>query len=65
VTDYPTVADILTIHHDLIDRHGGSHGMRDPGQIEAILFRSQTGHDPDLIAEVAVQSTEADNWHGP
>jgi death on curing protein len=53
VTDYLTVADILAIHEDLIERYRGSHGLRDPGQLEAALFRPQTGYYPDLVAEAA------------
>jgi death-on-curing protein len=53
VTDYLTVADVLAIHADLIERHGGAQGLRDPGQLEAALFRPQTGYYADLIAEAA------------
>ena len=41
------------MHADLIDRYGGQHGLRDPGILEAALFRPQTGYYPDLIAEAA------------
>lgn len=53
MTDYLTLADILAIHQDLIDRYGGSPGVRDPGLLEAALFRPQTGYYSDLIAEAA------------
>mgnify|MGYP001552515014 FL=1 len=53
MTDYLTLADILAIHDDLIDRYGGSKGLRDPGQLEAALFRPQTGYYDDLIAEAS------------
>jgi len=53
VTDYLTFADILAIHNDLIERYGGSAGIRDPGQLEAALFRPQSGYYPDPIAEAA------------
>jgi death-on-curing protein len=52
-TAYLTVAEVLAIHDDLIERHGGSKGIRDPGQLEAALFRPQTGHYADVIAEAA------------
>lgn len=51
--DYLTLADVLAIHDDQIARYGGASGVRDPGQIEAALFRPQTGYYPDLIAEAA------------
>ena len=53
MTDYVTVADVLAIHADLIDRYGGSHGIRDMGLLEAALFRPQTGYYNDLIEEAA------------
>jgi death-on-curing protein len=53
LTDYLTLSDVLAIHADQIERYGGSPGVRDPGQLEAALFRPQTGHYADLIAEAA------------
>lgn len=53
MTDYLTVADILAIHEDLINRYGGSHGIRDMGALEAALFRPQTGYYQDLVEEAA------------
>jgi death-on-curing protein len=51
--DYLTIADVLAMHADQIERYGGADGIRDPGQLEAALFRPQTGYYPDLIAEAA------------
>ena len=51
--DYLTVAEVLAIHADQIERYGGSHGIRDPGLLEAALFRPQTGYYADLIEEAA------------
>lgn len=53
MSDYLTVADVLAIHADQIERYGGSHGLRDEGQLVAALFRPQTGYYADLIAEAA------------
>ena len=53
MTDYLTLADILAIHEDQIERYGGISGLRDPGQLESALYRPQTGYYPDLIAEAA------------
>jgi death on curing protein len=52
-TVYLTVAEVLAIHEDQIKQYGGSQGVRDPGQLEAALFRPQTGYYRDLIAEAA------------
>lgn len=53
MTDYLTLVEILAIHDDQIKRYGGSHGVRDPGQLEAALYRMQSGYYEDLIAEAA------------
>lgn len=52
-TVYLTVAEVLAIHEDQIERYGGGAGVRDMGQLEAALFRPQTGYYPDIIAEAA------------
>jgi death on curing protein len=51
--DYLRVSDILAIHADQIERYGGGQGIRDPGLLEAALFRPQTGYYPTLIDEAA------------
>lgn len=51
--DYLTIADVLAIHADQIDRYGGSLGLRDAGLLEAALFRPQTGYYADIIEEAA------------
>ena len=51
--DYIRVDDILAIHADQIARYGGGEGIRDPGLLEAALFRPQTGYYPTFIEEAA------------
>lgn len=51
--DYIRVDDILAIHADQVARYGGGERIRDPGLLEAALFRPQTGHYPTLIDEAA------------
>lgn len=53
MTDYLTFAEVVAIHDDQIERYGGSAGVRDPGLLEAALFRPQTGYYADLIEEAA------------
>jgi len=53
VRDFLTVADILAIHADQIERFGGAPGLRDAGILEAALFRPQTGYYADIIEEAA------------
>ena len=51
--DYLLVEDVLAIHSDLIERFGGTQGVRDPGLLEAALFRPQTGYYNSLLDEAA------------
>jgi death on curing protein len=53
MSDYLTVAEIMAIHEDQLDRFGGAVGVRDLRLLEAALFRPQTGYYPDVIAEAA------------
>jgi death-on-curing protein len=51
--DYLTVADVLGMHTALMQRYGGAPGVRDPGALEAALFRPQTGYYDDIVGEAA------------
>jgi len=51
--DHLTVADVLGMHTVLMQRFGGAPGVRDPGALEAALFRPQTGYYEDIVAEGA------------
>ncbi len=53
MTDYLTMAEVLAMHVDQIERYGGSQGVRDHGLLEAALYRPQTGYYADLIEEAA------------
>ena len=50
---YPGPDEVLSIHKVLIERFGGSHGIRDGGALESALARPQTGYYRDLIEEAA------------
>ena len=52
-TDYLTVADVLGMHTALMQRYAGALGVRDPGALEAALFRPQTGYYDDILGEAA------------
>jgi death-on-curing protein len=47
------MADVLGMHAALMQRYGGALGLRDPGALEAALFRPQTGYYDDIVAEAA------------
>ena len=49
--DYLTVADAFELHRRGVDRHGGAHGVRDMGALEAALFRAQSGYYDDIVWE--------------
>lgn len=51
--DYLTTADILGLHHALLEQYGGLGGLRDLGALEAAAFRPQCGYYDDIIAEAA------------
>ena len=51
--DYLTVADVLGLHAVLLQRYGGAPSVRDPGALEAALFRPQTGYYEDIVMEAA------------
>jgi death-on-curing protein len=53
MNDYLTMAEILAMHEDQINRYGGSTGVRDHGLLESALYRPQTGYYADLIEEAA------------
>ena len=51
--DFLTLAEVLVIHGDQIEAHGGTAGVRDPGLLEAAIYRPQTGYYSDLVEEAA------------
>jgi death-on-curing protein len=53
MTDYLTMAEVVAIHDDLIERYGGAGGLRDAGALDAALFRPQSGYYKDIIQEAA------------
>lgn len=55
---YITLDVVLAIHDDMIERYGGSHGIRDLGLIQSALARPQAsfgGEDlyPTILAKAA------------
>lgn len=60
---YPTVAEAIEIHKQLIDEFGGSHGLRDIGRLEAAIFRPQIGYYNDLVEEAAALMEAVANNH--
>lgn len=53
ITLYPTLSEVLELHRILIERFGGSFGVRDLGLLESALMRPQTGYYTTLSMEAA------------
>ena len=53
-----SVDEAIAIHERLIERFGGTPGIRDKGLLESALFRPQTGYYDDL-AELAAALFES------
>lgn len=62
-TDFLTVADVLGIYSILMKRYGGASGLRDPGALEAALYRPQTGYYGDVISQAAALMESLANTH--
>jgi death-on-curing protein len=50
---YPSTDEVIAMHERLIERFGGSEGMRDPGLLESALYRPQSGYYADLVEMAA------------
>jgi death-on-curing protein len=60
---YLTVAEVVAIHHHQIEEYGGALGLRDPGALEAAVFRPQTGYYNSLSEEAAALLESLVNNH--
>src|SRR5271154_6526051 len=49
MTDYLTVAEVLTMHADQIERYGGSVGIRDQGLLEAAALWESLSQNHSFI----------------
>jgi len=50
---YLTLQEILELHEQLIQRFGGTAGVRDLGLLESALLRPQTGYYDTLSLQAA------------
>ena len=51
--DFPSIHEVIALHHALIDEFGGAHGIRDEGALASAIMRPQMGYYDDLIQEAA------------
>jgi death on curing protein len=63
MSEFLTFVEVLAIHQDQIERYGGSQGVRDPGQLEAALYRPQTGYYTEALEEAAALWESLDQNH--
>jgi death-on-curing protein len=52
-TLYPTIAEVIALHDQLIERFGGSGGIRDKGLLQSALARPQSGYYSTLSLQAA------------
>jgi death on curing protein len=64
MADYLTVAEVYQMQHLLIERFGGTHGVRDKNAVEAAVFRPQSGYYNSLAEEAAALMESLGNNHG-
>jgi len=60
---YLTVAEVLQIHHQLIETYGGIHGLRDKALLESAVFRPQIGYYNSVAEEAAALMESLANNH--
>jgi len=53
MTHFITADEVVMMHEILIQKFGGSRGLRDRNQLEAALLRPQSGYYPDTINQAA------------
>ena len=53
VVQFLSLDEAIAIHERLIDKFGGTQGLRDKGLLESALFRPQTGYYDDLAQMTA------------
>lgn len=63
VVQFLSLAETIAIHERLIDRFGGTSGLRDKGLLESALFRPQTGYYQDLAQMTAALFESLINNH--
>jgi death-on-curing protein len=53
VVQFLSLDEVIAIHERLIDKFGGTAGLRDRGLLESALYRPQTGYYKDLTEMAA------------
>lgn len=53
ITEYVSLEEALEMHRILLERHGGSAGVRDVGMLESALMRPRSGYYESLSQQAA------------
>jgi len=64
VSEYLTVAEVYRMQYRLIELFGGRQGVRDPGAVEAAVFRPQIGYYNSVEEEAAALMESLAMNHG-
>ena len=59
--DYRDIGEAIAVHDALIDKFGGTTGMRDGGVLTSAIVRPQLGYCCGLIEPAALQESLANN----
>ena len=54
MTRYLTTQDVVLMHRILIQKYGGSQGIRDQNSLESAIYRPQSGYYDNLILQASV-----------
>jgi death on curing protein len=60
---YLTLAEVIEMHHQLIEEFGGAHALREQGSLESAVFRPQIGYYNNLAEEAAAFMESLANNH--
>ena len=53
MVEFLSVDEVLEIHERLIEKFGGTHGLRDMGLLDSAIFRPRSGYYNDLVTMAA------------
>lgn len=53
ITHYPTLEEALHLHERMVERFGGTAGVRDLGLLDSVLARPRSGYYDTLVLQAA------------
>ena len=61
--DFLTVADVLLLHSDQLDRYGGGHGIRDIDLLDSAIAQAQTSFGGEYLHEFPFEMAASYMFH--